>query len=73
MKKYNALREELFYQALQLNKSFVLTSKCVKQNLQRLFSLWDGKYTNEDSVNSYGELLNTLLLVIPVVSTTLHQ
>lgn len=68
--KYNALREELFYQALQLNKSFVLTSKCVKQNLQRLFSLWDGKYTDEDSTNSYGELLNTLLLVIPVVSTT---
>ncbi len=68
--KYNALREELFYQALQLNKSFVLTSMCVKQNLQRLFSLWDGKYTNEDCVNSYGELLNTLLLVIPVVSTT---
>ncbi len=68
--KYNALREELFYQALQLNKSFVLTSKCVKQNLQRLFSLWDGKYTNEDCVLSYGELLNTLLLVIPVVSTT---
>ena len=68
--KYNSLREELFYQALQLNKSFVLTSKCVKQNLQRLFSLWDGKYTNEDCVNSYGELLNTLLLVIPVVSTT---
>lgn len=68
--KYNELREELFYQALQLNKSFVLTSKCVKQNLQRLFSLWDGKYTNEDCVNSYGELLNTLLLVIPIVSTT---
>ena len=68
--KYNALREELFYQALQLNKSFVLTSKCIKQNLQRLFSLWDGKYTNEDCVLSYGELLNTLLLVIPVVSTT---
>lgn len=68
--KYNELREELFYQALQLNKSFVLTSKCVKQNLQRLFSLWDGKYTNEDCENSYGELLNTLLLVIPVVSTT---
>lgn len=68
--KYNELREELFYQALQLNKSFVLTSKCVKKNLQRLFSLWDGKYTDEDCINSYGELLNTLLLVIPVVSTT---
>jgi hypothetical protein len=68
--KYNALREELFYQALQVNKSFVLSSNCVKQNLQRLFSLWDGKYTNEDCVNSYGELLNTLLLVVPVVSTT---
>lgn len=68
--KYNVLREELFYQALQLNKSFVLSSNCVKQNLQRLFSLWEGNYTNEDCVNSYGELLNTLLLVIPVVSTT---
>lgn len=68
--KYNELREELFYQALQVNKSFVLSSNCVKQNLQRLFSLWDGKYTNEDCVNSYGELLNTLLLVVPVISTT---
>ncbi len=68
--KYNKLREELFYQALQVNKAFVLSSNRVKQNLQRLFSLWDGKYTKEDCVNSYGELLNTLLLVIPVISTT---
>lgn len=68
--RYNELREELFYQALQVNKAFVLLSNSVKQNLQRIFSLWDGKYTAEDRQSSYGELLNTLLLVIPVISTT---
>lgn len=68
--EYNKLREELFYQALQVNKAFVLLSDSVKKNIQRLFSLWDGKYTVEDRKKSYGDLLNTLLLVIPVVSTT---
>lgn len=68
--KYNKLREELFYQALQVNKAFVLFSDCVKQNLSRLFSLWEGKYSKDDSASSYGDLLNTLLLVIPVISTT---
>ncbi|MCQ4022615.1 MULTISPECIES: ATP-binding protein [unclassified Ruminococcus] len=68
--RYNEMREELFYQALQVNKAFVLSSKHVKQNLQRLFSLWDGKYSIDDCKNSYGDLLNTLLLVIPVISTT---
>lgn len=68
--KYNELREELFYQALQLNKAFVLSSVCVRKNLENLFNLWDGKHKKVDRINSYGEVLNTLLLVIPVVSTT---
>lgn len=68
--QYNTLREELFYQALMLHKSFILSSNAVKQNINRLFNVWDGKITGIDKSASYGHLLNTLLLVIPVVSTT---
>lgn len=68
--EYDKLREELFFQALMLNKAFILNSKQVKQNLMRLFTLWDGKFSISDSDRAYGDLLNTLLLVIPVVSTT---
>lgn len=67
---YDKLREELFYQALMLHKSFILSSNCVKQNLMRLFTMWDGKFMTSDCEAFYGELLNTLLLVIPVISTT---
>ncbi|MEN6471470.1 MAG: AAA domain-containing protein [Clostridiaceae bacterium] len=68
--EYDKMREELFYQALMLHKAFVLSSNCVKQNLMRLFVMWDGKFTTEDCKAAYGHLFNTLLLVIPVVSTT---
>jgi len=68
--EYDKLREELFFQALMLHKAFILNSNCVKQNLMRLFAMWDGKFTASDCEVSYGALLNTLLLVIPVVSTT---
>ncbi len=67
---YDKLREELFYQALMLHKAFILSSNCVKQNLMRLFAMWDGKFTSSDCEAFYGDLLNTLLLIIPVVSTT---
>ncbi|WP_018213720.1 DEAD/DEAH box helicase [Desulfitobacterium hafniense] len=68
--EYDKLREELFYQALMLHKAFVLSSNSVKQNLKRLFSMWDGNFIKSDCQAAYGDLLNTLLLVIPVVSTT---
>lgn len=67
---YDKLREELFYQALMLNKAFVLSSNCVKQNLMRLFTMWDGKFAASDCKTAYGSLINTLLLVVPVISTT---
>ncbi|MDR2590653.1 MAG: hypothetical protein LBC71_06685 [Oscillospiraceae bacterium] len=67
---YNELREELFYYALALHKAFVLNSNCVKQNLMRLFAMWDGKFTLEDRETAYGSLLNTLFFIIPVISTT---
>lgn len=68
--EYDKLREELFFQALMLHKAFILSSNEVKQNLNRLFSIWDGKITGIDRSNAYSHLLNTLMLVIPVISTT---
>ncbi len=68
--EYDKMREELFYQALMLHKAFVLSSNSVKQNLMRLFAMWDGKFMTGDCEVAYGHLFNTLLLVIPVVSTT---
>lgn len=68
--EYDKLREELFYQALMLHKAFILSSNEIKQNLNRLFAVWDGKITGIDRNKAYGHLLNTLLLVVPVVSTT---
>lgn len=67
---YDRLREELFYQALMLHKAFVLSSNRVKQNLMRLFALWGGRLEPVDRKAAYGDLLNTLLLIIPVLSTT---
>ncbi len=67
---YDKLREELFYQALMLHKAFILHSNAVKQNLNRLFTVWDNKITGDDRNAAYAHLFNTLQLLIPVVSTT---
>lgn len=69
-KKYNILREELFYQALMLHKVLILSSNKVKTNLTHLFNVWDGKITNPSKSEIYAHLLNTLMLIIPVISTT---
>lgn len=45
-------------------------SNCVKQNLNRLLAMWDGRFTIENRRLSYGTLLNTLFFVVPVISTT---
>ena len=68
--EYDKLREELFYQALMLQKAFVLSGDYVQTNLDKLFALWDGKFTTNGCAAYYGDLLNTLMLVIPVISTT---
>ena len=67
---YDMRREELFYRALMLHKVFILSSNEVKQNLTRLFAVWDGKITGDDRNSAYSHLLNTLMLMIPVISTT---
>lgn len=68
--EYDKLREELFYQALMLHKSFILSSNRVKQNIMRLFSMWEGRISANCDEKIYGNLLNTLMLLIPVISTT---
>jgi len=70
--KYDMLREELFYYSLMLNKACILSSNCVKQNLSILFDIWDSKadISKADLNEAYGSLLNTFMLVVPVVSTT---
>ena len=69
-KKYDTLREELFYYALILQKAFILNSKCIKQNMNCLVNMWSNSFSEQDKALGYTHLLNTLFLVIPVVSTT---
>lgn len=68
--EYDKIREELFYQSLMLHKAFILNSNGVKQNIRRLLNLWGDKFSKNDKKLAYSNLLNTLLLVIPVISTT---
>ena len=66
--RFDKLREELFYYAIKLHKAFIDNSKEVKHNL--------GVFANisncglEDRKNAYSHILNTLFLIIPVISTT---
>lgn len=68
--EYDKMREELFYQSLMLHKAFILNSNSVKQNIRRLLNLWTDKLRKDDKKLAYSNLINTLLLVIPVISTT---
>jgi len=68
--EYDKLREELFFQSLMLHKAFVLNSNGAKQNIQRLMAMWSGKFSAKDRVLAFSSLLNTLQLIIPVISTT---
>jgi len=67
---YDTLREELFYRALMLHKAFILNSKSVYNNIRQLVASWEDNFTKEDRIRANGSLINTLFLVIPVISTT---
>lgn len=69
-KKNDTLREELFYYSLMLHKAFVLNSKAVRQNINCLINCSNGNLSERNKASSYAHLLNTLLLIVPVVSTT---
>lgn len=69
-KEFDELREKLFYAALQLHKAFVLESNAVKDNLRCLVAVWKGDLNTSNKNQAYNDLLNTLFLVVPVVSST---
>ena len=69
--EYDKMREELFFLAMQLHKEFILVSNAVKQNLDRYSKMIKGEYKNQrDKHMAYASLLNTVQLVVPVISTT---
>ena len=69
--EYDKLREELFYEVLQLHKSFVLNSKGFKANIQIMINALKGTLENDNHKICYKNALNTLFLLTPVISTSL--
>ena len=68
---YDTLREELFFRALQLEKSFILNSTFFKTNLGLLVNMLNNASYGEIKRKYYQELIHNLFLLTPVVSTTL--
>ena len=73
---FDRAREELFYWALQLIRDFVLASKACLYNFKTLYAMkgWMGqrrnKYPDFDREDAMPSLIQTLLLAVPVVSST---
>lgn len=75
---YNRAREELFWLAMQVHKEFILSSKCCRDNLKNLMLIWDVykennnriEYNISDRRKAMPALLQTLSLLVPVISTT---
>ncbi|WP_277409196.1 AAA domain-containing protein [Lacrimispora xylanisolvens] len=77
--EFNRSREKLFYLALQVHKEFILSSTACRDNFINLSMMWrvrnntDGdlvNYSRSDREKVFPELLNTLFLFTPVISTT---
>lgn len=77
--QYNREREKLFYWAMRLHKEFILSSKCCRMNFRNLLLLWredsngkEGKvkFDKRDCQASFSILMQTLWLLVPVISTT---
>lgn len=76
---FNRSREKLFFLALQVHKEFVLSSTACRDNFINLAMMWQArnnsddalvKYSKKDREQAFSELLNTLFLFTPVISTT---
>lgn len=77
--RYNREREKLFYYALRLQEAFVLASHSCRENLINLALLWQEKNGDDDKRVSFSAvdvaaakqpLMQTLFLVVPVISST---
>ncbi|MDO4285655.1 MAG: AAA domain-containing protein [Eubacteriales bacterium] len=77
--EYNREREKLLYFALQLTREFVLASKSCRENFALLGQYWGYELGDEneriqfdaiDREGMAGALLQTLFLLVPVISST---
>ncbi len=74
--RYNREREKLFYFACKLNKEFVISSKCMRQNIINFmiaynkFSDAEGRMSYDDKEAAMPDLLQSIFLLTPVISTT---
>lgn len=75
---YNREREKLFLYALRMTKGFILSSKKCRNNFKHLYCLWKGSYDGDNKVKFIGDdlkncsaaAIETLFLLIPVISST---
>lgn len=75
---YNREREKLFYHALQLTKAFILQSRYCLRNYRNLALLWQESRVDKEKVlfhpvdreACFAPLLQSLFLLVPVISTT---
>lgn len=77
--EYNREREKLFWLAMQVHKEFILSSKKWRDNIINLMLIWDVLKKKDDERIVYHEtdrkaampaLLQSLSLLVPVISTT---
>lgn len=77
--QYNREREKLFYYAMKLNKEFILSSKCCRDNFKSLGHYWGYLMGDDNKTIEFHErsdsgfeaaLIQTLFLLVPVISTT---
>ena len=69
--KFDILREELFFEALMLHKSFILNSNAFRNNLCLLVNMLNANNYRNIKQKYFKELIHDLFLFVPVISTTL--
>lgn len=67
---YDKAREELFFAALQVRKAFILESPYIRRNLFVYEGYLNGKYTMAEKMEMFPHLLNSVSVVVPVISST---
>lgn len=74
--EYNREREKLFLYACRLHKKFVISSKCMRQNIINLMIAWNmyddckERMKPKDREAAMPYMLQSLFLFTPVISTT---
>lgn len=61
-------RCENFYRAMHLNRTFVLRSNELKQNLKRMKKFLNDEFEEVDKINSWQSLFSSLQLIIPLIA-----